>query len=142
MNLCLPGFGFASMKNWIDHSKEKDQIHTFGYLDDVDVAALMNVATAFLSPSWYEGFGIPNVEAMSCGAPLIVSDIPAHREVIGNAALFVSPSEPEPWVRAMKQIADDASLREQLIEKGSVRSVMYDWSKTAEQTWNVLRTLV
>lgn len=137
-----PGFGFASMKNWIDRSSSKDQIHTLGYLEDTDVAALMNAATAFLFPSWYEGFGIPNVEAMNCGTPLIVSDIPVHHEVLGDAALFVTPSESEPWVRAMKQIAEDASLREQLIVKGSARSALYDWNKTAAKTWEVLRSLV
>jgi len=137
-----PGFGFVSMKNWIDHSTFKDQIHTLGYLEDADVAALMNAATAFLFPSWYEGFGIPNVEAMQCGTPLIVSDIPVHREVVGDAAIFVTPSEPEAWVRAMRQIAEDASVHERLIEKGSVRSALYDWNKTASQTWEVLRNVV
>ncbi|OGL61988.1 hypothetical protein A2839_02395 [Candidatus Uhrbacteria bacterium RIFCSPHIGHO2_01_FULL_47_10] len=137
-----PGFGFASMKNWIDHSSSKHQIHTLGYLDDADVAVLMNAATAFLFPSWYEGFGIPNVEAMLCGTPLVVSDIPAHREIIGDAALFVDPSEPELWERAMRQIAEDASVREQLIQKGSVRGTMYDWNKTAAKTWEILRGLV
>lgn len=137
-----PGFGFASMKNWIDHSSSKEQIHTLGYLEDAEVAALMNAATAFLFPSWYEGFGIPNIEAMHCGTPLVVSDIPAHREVIGDAAIFVTSSEPELWVRAMKQIAEDASFRERLIEKGSVRSALYDWNKTAAETWAVLRSLV
>ena len=137
-----PGFGFGSMKNWIDHSSSKQQIHTLGYLNDADVAALMNAATAFLFPSWYEGFGIPNVEAMLCGTPLLVSDIPAHREIVGDAALFVDPSEPELWERAMRQIAEDASVREKLIEKGSVRSALYDWNKTASQTWEVLRSLV
>lgn len=137
-----PGFGFASMKNWIDHSPAKDQIHTLGYLEDADVAALMNAATAFLFPSWYEGFGIPNVEAMLAGTPLIVSDIPVHREVIGDAALFVAPSEPELWVRAMKQIAEDSLLRDQLVQKGSARAALYDWKKTALETWEVLRRLV
>ncbi|MCX6715349.1 MAG: glycosyltransferase family 1 protein [Candidatus Uhrbacteria bacterium] len=137
-----PGFGFASMKNWIDHSTAKDQIHTLGYLEDADVAALMNAATAFVFPSWYEGFGIPNVEAMSSGTPLLVSDIPVHREILGDAAMFVTPSEPEPWVHAMKQLAEDALLREQLITKGSIRSNLFDWNKTAMQTWEVLRSLI
>lgn len=137
-----PGFGFSSMKNWIDHSTSKDQIHLLGYLEDADVAALMNAATAFLFPSWYEGFGIPNVEAMNCGTPLVVSDIPVHHEVIGDAALFVNPSEPELWERALKQIAEDPSLRARLVENSSVRAVLYDWNKTATKTWEVLRSLV
>ncbi len=137
-----PGFGFASMKNWMDHSAYKEQIHTLGYLEDADVAALMNAATVFLFPSWYEGFGIPNLEAMLSGAPLIVSDIPVHREVIADAALFVTPSEPEHWARAMEQLVADTSLREQLIQKGSARATVYDWEKTAEKTWGVLRGMV
>ncbi len=136
------GFGFASMKNWIDRSAAREQIRVLGYLPDADVAALMNAATAFLFPSWYEGFGIPNVEAMSCGTPLIVSDIPVHREVIGDAALFVPPEDPKEWVRAMKQLAENSLLQEQLRQKGSLRSVQFDWKKTAEETWKVLKSVV
>jgi glycosyltransferase involved in cell wall biosynthesis len=137
-----PGFGFARMKNWIDHSVCKNQIHVLGYLEDADVSVLMNVATAFLFPSWYEGFGIPNIEAMFSGTPLIVSDIPVHREVIGDAAMFVLPSEPERWARAMTQMVEDAPLRDQLIQKGFARASLYDWKKTALKTWEVLRGLV
>lgn len=136
------GFGFASMKNWIDRSAAREQIRVLGYLEDADVAALMNAATAFLFPSWYEGFGIPNVEAMNCGTPLLVSDIPVHHEVIGDAALFVSPEDPKEWVRAMKQLAENNTLQEQLRQKGSLRSVQFDWKKTAEETWKVLQSLV
>lgn len=137
-----PGFGFAGMKNWIDHSASKEQIHLLGYLDDVDVAALMNAATAFLFPSWYEGFGIPNVEAMNCGTPLIVSDIPVHREILGDAALFITPTEPESWVKVMNKIVEDPVLREQLIQKGSARATLYDWGKTAAKTWEILQSMV
>jgi glycosyltransferase involved in cell wall biosynthesis len=136
------GFGLTSMKNWIDRSAAREQIRVLGYLPDADVAALMNAATAFLFPSWYEGFGIPNVEAMSCGTPLIVSDIPVHREVIGDAALFVPPEDPKEWVRAMKQLAENSLLQEQLRQKGSLRSVQFDWKKTAEETWKVLKSVV
>lgn len=137
-----PGFGFAHMKNWIDQSPVKSSIHLTGYLPDADVVALMNAATAFLFPSWYEGFGIPNLEAAFCGTPLIVSDIPTHHEILEDAALFVSPEDPELWVKAMKQIIEDPLLRDQLIQKASMQVAQYDWKKTAEQTWEVLKSLV
>ncbi|MEK7451738.1 MAG: glycosyltransferase family 1 protein [Patescibacteria group bacterium] len=137
-----PGFGFASMKNWIDHARSKDQIHTLGYLETSDIAALMNAATAFLFPSWYEGFGIPNLEALACGAPLILSDIPAHREVIGDAGLFVSPENADAFAKAMKQIVEDPTFKETLNQKGLARTALFDWKKTAEKTWEVLKGLV
>lgn len=137
-----PGFGYAEIKELINQSSQKELIREVGYVSDEEVAALMNTATAFCFPSWYEGFGIPLVEAMSCGAPLMISDIPVHHEVAGEAAVFISPKEPESWAKQMAHLVDDSRVREQLIESGNARVQTYDWNKTAQATWERLRTEV
>ena len=137
-----PGFGYAWIKKHIDLSVYKEQIKVLGYRSDEEVAVLMNACTAFVFPTWYEGFGIPNLEAMACGAPLITSDIDPHREICGDAALFVSPKEPQSWARTMAQIAREGSLRDELSQKGLKHVEAFDWSKTAAQTLEVLRSLV
>ena len=99
----------------------------------------MNESTAYIFPSWYEGFGIPNLEAMHCKTALLTSDIPAHHEVAGEAALFIPPNNAEVWAQAMQAIVDDESLRQSLIQKGQERAMLFSWAKTAEKTWKVLR---
>lgn len=137
-----PGYGYEEMKPYFDHSAHKDQMRQLGYVSDDEVALLMSQATAYLFPSWYEGFGIPNLEAMASGTVLVTSDIPVHREVVGDAGLFVPPGEPEAWAHALERIVKDGTLRTELTAKGTERVKQYSWQKTAEQTWEVLRSLV
>lgn len=134
-----PGFGYDEIKLYIERSSFKELIREIEYVSDQDVAGLMNVATAFLFPSWYEGFGIPNLEAMACGTVLMTSDIQVHHEVAGDAAIFVSPKDPEAWSKQMARLVSDPVLRDKLIEKGSVRVSEFSWQKTAQQTLEVLR---
>lgn len=137
-----PGYGFEEIKSIRDVSSAKEQIRILGYLPTVEVAALMRASTAFLFPSLYEGFGIPLLEAMVCGTPVIVSDIPVHRETAGDAALFVLQDNAEAWVSALEKIAFHAPEREMIIQKGFSRSAMFTWEKTAQATWDALRGMV
>ncbi|MBI4435726.1 glycosyltransferase family 4 protein [Candidatus Uhrbacteria bacterium] len=137
-----PGYGYGEMKKYFELSLHKAQIRQLGYLPDEEVAPLMSQAIAYLFPSWYEGFGIPNLEAMAAGTVLISSDIPAHQEVVGDAGLLVPPGEPEAWAHALERIIKDGTLRTELIAKGTERVKQFSWQKTAEQTWGVLRSLV
>ncbi len=136
------GYGYNEIKTYIDRSPQRELIREVGYVSDDEVAALMNVATAFCFPSWYEGFGIPNLEAMACGTVLMTSDIPAHHEVAGEAAVFISPQDPDAWAKQMDRIVDDPAVRNQFIEKGTIRVAEFSWERTAKQTWEVLRSLV
>jgi glycosyltransferase involved in cell wall biosynthesis len=137
-----PGFKFWEIKAFVDRSPAKASIRTFGYLPENEVASLMNGASTFLFPSWYEGFGVPPLEAAACGAPLIVSDIGAHREVLGNAALFVAPGEPEAWAKAMQRVTNDPDLVARLRAGGFERAAAYSWDKTAEVVLLTLRGMV
>ncbi len=136
------GFGYEEIRTYIERSPQRTLIREVGYLSDQEVAALMNVSTALLFPSWYEGFGIPNLEAMACGTVLLTSDISVHHEVAGDAGIFISPQDPELWAKQMSRLAADPQLREQLIEKGRVRVSGFSWDRTAKQTLEVLRSLV
>jgi glycosyltransferase involved in cell wall biosynthesis len=137
-----PGFGYGNIKRVWQSSSAARQIRHLGYLPENELAALMTQARAFLFPSWYEGFGIPNVEAMACGAPLLISDIPVHHEVAGDAAWYASPNDPSAWARMMKKFVDEPAYGDQLREKGFEQAKNYSWEKTAQKTWEVLRGVI
>lgn len=137
-----PGYGYDRIKTFIERSSYKDQIRQLGYVEDQEMALLMSQASAYVFPSWYEGFGIPNLEAMAVETPLITSDIPVHREVVGEAGILVSPKESEDWAGAFERLVQNASLQETLKQKGKERVAMYSWEKTAEETWKVLQSFL
>jgi alpha-1,3-rhamnosyl/mannosyltransferase len=138
-----PGYKFFEIKQYVEHSPSKSSIRYLGYLPDDESAALMNAATAFAFPSWYEGFGVPPLEAAACGCPLIVSDISAHREVLADAAIFVAPGEPENWAAAMREVVTGGSgAKEANGAKGFARVAAYSWEKSADVVLEALRSLV
>lgn len=119
-----------------------ENVRTLGYLPSDETAAILNAATALLSPSLYEGFGVPNLEAMACGAPVIASDIPAYREVCADAAWFVDPNDPNAWVHAMHELAGNAVLCEEYRQKGFARTAAYSWDATAGIILETMRSLI
>jgi glycosyltransferase involved in cell wall biosynthesis len=133
------GFGAEEIKQAIAESGASDRIETPGYVSDEEANRLLAGATAYLFPSYYEGFGLPALESMVAGAPLIAADIPALREVAGAAALFVAPADLDGWANAMQQLATDENLRHELIQKGNTRAQAFSWPQTAQNTWEVLR---
>ncbi|MBM5789593.1 glycosyltransferase family 4 protein [Candidatus Parcubacteria bacterium] len=136
------GYGYGEIKAMADRSSARELIREVGYLPDEEIAALMNSATACCLPSAYEGFGLPIVEAMSCGAPLILSDIPVHHEVAGDAARYAPVDAPEVWARQMETLVSDTDTRDLQVEKGTVRASGFSWGHTARATWSVMRSLV
>lgn len=145
MNLVLvgsPGFGHGEIIEAIKLSPFGRFIKQVGYAPSAKIAALMSGASAFCFPSWFEGFGLPNLEAMAAGAPLIISDLPVHREVVGNAALFVQPDDASGWAEALHRIASNENLAHQLVDRGRERVQEYSWARTAAQTWEIFRNLL
>lgn len=137
-----PGYGYEEIQEAISLSPKRDRIHQLGYLSLYETVALMNAAELFAFPSWEEGFGIPNLEAMQCGTPLITSDIPVHREIVGSAGLLVDPADTAAWTSAMHRVLTDHSLKRRLVEAGENRVQDFSWKKTAAQTWEAIRSLV
>lgn len=103
-----------------------------GRLSDTEIAALERRATAFVFPSLYEGFGIPPLEAMSQGCPVLAADIPPVREACGEAALYFDPMRPETLVQAMRTAMDEPALRRRLIADGYENAKRFSWASSAE----------
>jgi alpha-1,3-rhamnosyl/mannosyltransferase len=110
-------------------------------VDDADLAALYVGATVFVMPSLYEGFGLPPLEAMASGAPVICSNASSLPEVVGDAALLVNPRDAEDIARAITHVLDDAALRDELRAKSLARAAQFSWERTAEMTLAVYREI-
>ncbi len=108
-------------------------------LSDPELALFYAGAVAVLVPSRYEGFGLPALEAMACGAPVIAADAGAHREILGQAGLLISPDDSRAWKEAAQRVFRDEQLRAQLKERGADRSSRYRWDDCAQQTLEVYR---
>lgn len=109
-----------------------------GYIDDYELKSLYERSLCFVYPSFYEGFGLPPLEAMACGCPVIVSKIPPLIELCGEAALYVDPCDEVELARLIKLLRDDKVLREEMIRKGRDRASLYSWKEAAEQVVRII----
>jgi len=108
-----------------------------GRLDRRELIALVNGARAFVYPSLYEGFGLPPLEAMACGTPVITSAVSSIPEVVGDAAILVDPTRVQEIAAAMYQVATDPNLRAELVQKGLERVRHFSWERAARETLKV-----
>lgn len=136
-----PGYGYEEIASVAGGAMCKDDICFLGYVSDEDVEALMCGAKAYVFPSVYEGFGIPSLEAMAAGTPLIASSIPAIREVAGNAAIYFDPHRIHEMANAFAELDAYEGKAAELIEHGKKRLEQYSWEETAKQTFNLLHTV-
>ncbi len=113
------------------------RVRFLGFVDDADLPALYNLAQVFVFPSLYEGFGLPPLEAMACGVPVVCSNASSLPEVVGDAALTVDPLDVPGLAEAMRRVAEDESLRASLVQKGLTRAAKFTWSKAAEELLRV-----
>ena len=104
-----------------------------GYVPDEDLPALMAGAEAFLYPSYYEGFGLPPLEAMACGTPVVASNTSSLPEVVGDAGPLVSPHEPEALAQAVSLLLSNPQLRQDLRQKGLAQAARFTWEAAAQQ---------
>lgn len=102
-----------------------------------DLLHLYNSARALVMPSFYEGFGLPALEAMACGTPVIVSNVSSLPEVVGDAGILISPENPESIAVALWRVLSDARLRDEMRAKGLSRAACFSWEKAAQQTLDV-----
>jgi glycosyltransferase involved in cell wall biosynthesis len=119
-------------------SPARGRVHLTGYLDDEDVLIVYNGAEALVFPSLYEGFGLPALEAMACGTPVLTSSTTSLPEVVGNAALTVDPLSIDSIADGLARLVGDANLRADLRQRGLARSGQFTWRRAAEQTLAVL----
>jgi glycosyltransferase involved in cell wall biosynthesis len=120
----------------------EENLVTPGFVGEEEVVELLNRAEAFLFPSYSEGFGMPNLEAMACGCPVVTSSAFAIPEVVGDAALILE--DPDDWrglADLIERIVDDGSLRGALVEKGLRRASRFSWEESADTLLSVYRSL-
>ena len=108
-----------------------------GYASDLDLARYYSAAALLAFPSLYEGFGLPPLEAMACGCPVVTSNTSSLPEVVGDAGVMVDPYDTAALARAIKQVLTDSELRNNLVAKGRERARRFSWQKTAQLTGRV-----
>jgi glycosyltransferase involved in cell wall biosynthesis len=139
--LVVGGRGWLDEPIFAAHARSGlgDAVRFVGTLGEDDLAALYSHAEAFVLPSLYEGFGLPVLEAMACGAPVISSNAGPLPEVAGDAAVLLDPHEPGPWVESMLAVLTDIQLANALRQKGFERSAAFSWDRAAQATREVYR---
>ncbi|MGQ9681129.1 MAG: glycosyltransferase family 4 protein [Anaerolineae bacterium] len=114
------------------------RVRLTGYVPQQDLAPLLSAAVCFVLPSLYEGFGLPVLEAMACGTPVICSEAGSLREAAGDAALLFPPTDADALQAALLRVLDDESLRASLIERGHAQAQRFSWARCARETLDVL----
>lgn len=126
-------FGDAPLPGWLDFR---------GYVGETELMRLYRTSAALVFPSLHEGFGLPVLEAMSVGAPVCCSDIPALREVAGDAATYFAPRDPESLEAAVRRVLHDPGRARARAERGRRRAARFAWEETARRTFDVYRRAV
>ncbi|MCG3772043.1 MAG: Alpha-maltose-1-phosphate synthase [Nitrosomonadaceae bacterium] len=141
--VCFGGGDFSSEElALIRELKLADnQVRSFGGGDDV-LSRLYRQATAFVCPSRYEGFGIPLLEAMSLGCPVICSNTSSIPEVVGDAGEYFDPGDLESMRAAIESVLESKTRRDKLVAKGYARCALFSWTRCAEETLNIYRSLL
>ena len=134
-------FGFDEAKYIIEEFDLNSEIIMPGWVEEEDLPYIYSGAQAFIFPSKYEGFGIPIIQAMACGVPIICSNIPVLKEVAGEAAMFFNPDDKRDIAKAMVEIASNKKLRQELIIKGNKRVKEFSWEKCAQATLKEINNL-
>jgi glycosyltransferase involved in cell wall biosynthesis len=120
---------------------DNDVFHS-GVIEPKKIPFYYNAADVFVFPSWYEGFGLPPLEAMASGCPVIASNRPSIPEIVGNAGLLIDPTDIDGLAHNISEVLGNNNLREDLIKKGSQRSKLFSWRNCARKTAKVYRRIV
>lgn len=138
---------FAGRKGWLvdDVFRQVEELgiqrhcHFLGRVDDTDLLFLLNAARCLTLPAHYEGFGLPPLEAMACGTPVVVSNVASLPEVVGDAGLLVDPNQWEELAVALWRVLTDDALAAELRQKGQQRAALFSWERAARETLDVYR---
>ena len=144
-HLVVAGFNRWGYERELELCRElglQERVHSTGFVPDEDLPAIYTMADLLVFPSLYEGFGIPVLEAMACGCPVITSNTGCSPEVAGDAALLVNPREPDRIAGAIAELLQNESLRQELRKKGLKRAERFSWRKAARQTLALFERLV
>jgi glycosyltransferase involved in cell wall biosynthesis len=134
-----PMWNYTTLPEAVERLGLASAVRFTGHVRDADLPALYNAAAALCMPSLYEGFGLPILEAMACGTPVVCSTAPALVEVAGNAALCVAPHDHAALAEAIGQAVEDRALADDLRARGLARAASFSWERTAQQTIDVYK---
>ncbi len=138
LTLAIAGGGNAIYADAAVDPRSLPRVKLLGYVDDANLPALYGGCETFVFPSTYEGFGLPPLEAMACGAPVVCSNATALPEVVGDAAVLIEPRDAGAMAEAIVSLTDDVALRADLFGRGRARAARFSWDASAEQVWQVL----
>lgn len=142
--LVLAGWEGWGNKEWIGSKNnriEKNKLYPLGYVDEETLACLYSGARCFVYPSLYEGFGLPVLEAMACGTPVICSNAASLPEVAGEAAILVPPQDLDGFTKAIDLLWNDCDLRMHKVQDGYRHSKSFSWAKAARRTLNLFKQI-
>jgi len=132
--VCARNVFYERFKKKVKEMKVEKLIKFLGFVPDRELALLYRQAEAFVFPSFSEGFGLPGLEAMACGLPVVCSDIAVFREVYGEAAEYFDPLDPQDMAAKIKMVIKSPKNRRNLINKGFNQVKKYSWKRTVEET--------
>jgi glycosyltransferase involved in cell wall biosynthesis len=138
----LPGWGAGELAAAVEASGVADRVHLPGYVSEADKAALLSGADLLVYPSRYEGFGLPVLEAMACGTPVVTTTGGSLPEIAGDAALLVEPGDPGQLAAAVVKLLGDQAAWSDLARRGHARAAGFTWERCAEQTVAAYRKAV
>jgi glycosyltransferase involved in cell wall biosynthesis len=133
---------YPNLRRLVHRHQLHAQVRFFGHVPDETLAALYRLASVFVFPSLYEGFGLPPLEAMAAGAPVITSNISSLPEVVGDAALLIDPMNAASIADAMARVLSDAALRAQMIQRGRERVKQFSWTRSVARTREIYAEVV
>ena len=125
----------------VERSGYAHNIRYVGYIPEEEMPLWYNAATLFVYPSEYEGFGLPPLEAMACGTPVVSSTASSLPEVVGDAGILVDPKDTDAIADAMHRVLDDETLRRDLSERGPVRASAFSWRRMGQETLAIYRAV-
>ncbi|MEY2405274.1 MAG: hypothetical protein QOG39_190, partial [Acidimicrobiaceae bacterium] len=135
------GWGVEAFTTALAAARHRDRVVRLGWVTDEVRADLLAGATAFAFPSVYEGFGLPPLEAMAAGVPVVTTRAGALQETVGDAAILVEPGDADALAAALVSATTDDALRAALIERGKARAASYSWDDTTASMVRLYRSL-
>ncbi|HUV89366.1 MAG TPA: glycosyltransferase family 1 protein, partial [Anaerolineae bacterium] len=133
---------YTQIMNTVQELNLERHVIFTGHVPDADLPALYSGADLFVFPSLYEGFGLPPLEAMACGTPVVTSNTSSLPEVVGDAAITVDPYDVEALTEAMRRVLSDADLADDLRQRGLERAARFSWDQAARETIDVYREVL
>jgi glycosyltransferase involved in cell wall biosynthesis len=132
---------FPHLRRLVHRHHLHGHVRFFGYVADATLSVLYRLASVFVFPSLYEGFGLPPLEAMAMGAPVIASNVSSLPEVVGDAAILIDPTSPDAIADAIARVLTDDALRADLVRRGHARAQAFSWERSVDRVRQVYREL-